>query len=109
MKRAQCWLRVEEHFAHLVKLQSAEEKENAVTKDKGKEKANKKRAFERQATSRKDLLRHLGRKLFVLESEETILRISWKITFDWTGEAQSTVSVMAAFPPTCKLHNPMFS
>lgn len=52
----------------------------------------------RSGLQRKDLFRQLGRSVLVFESQEVVLRISWYIRFDWTGEAESVVSAAAAFP-----------
>ncbi|KAG7122265.1 hypothetical protein HYQ44_003163 [Verticillium longisporum] len=61
--------------------------------------------------SRTDLIAHMGRTSFdvsipddsVDEAHWPRLRVSWKIHFDWTGEGQSTVGVLAGLPG--KWHN----
>jgi hypothetical protein len=55
--------------------------------------------------TRKQLLEYLGRDELVFETSETVLKISWDIGFDWTGEAESTVKATAAFPRACKFHD----
>jgi hypothetical protein len=52
--------------------------------------------------SRTELLSHLGRNHLILRNDEAVLRISWSVVFDWTGEAESDVSASAAFSQTCK-------
>lgn len=52
--------------------------------------------------SRKELARNLGRDILVLESRHVLLKISWKIGFDWTGEAGSEIWVEPAYPRVCE-------
>ncbi|KAM0660477.1 hypothetical protein ACHAPH_003752 [Verticillium nonalfalfae] len=64
-----------------------------------------------KSPSRTDLIAHMGRTSFdmpipddsVDEAHWPRLRVSWKIHFDWTGEGQSTVGVLAGLPG--KWHN----
>ena len=58
---------------------------------------------------RRDLLRFLGEQNFVLQVPasggpglSSTLQLTWKIDFDWTGEAQSKVCVMIGVPGQCK-------
>lgn len=46
--------------------------------------------------------RHLGRDTLVLQDAHVVLKLSWRIGFDWTGEAESNVAVEPAFPRVCK-------
>lgn len=48
--------------------------------------------------SRQQLQKHLGREMLICESPEVLFKISWRIGFDWTGEAESEVKATAAFP-----------
>lgn len=52
--------------------------------------------------SRAELLHGLGRDGIVLRSKEVLFRVSWKIQFDWTGEAESVVGADAAVPGVCE-------
>jgi len=47
---------------------------------------------------RSSLLVHLGRQSLLLTQSGVSLLISWSISFDWTGEAESHVSATASFP-----------
>ncbi|KAM0270886.1 hypothetical protein ACHAQH_009270 [Verticillium albo-atrum] len=61
--------------------------------------------------SRTELIAHMGRMSFdipipnngVDEAHWPRLRVTWRIHFDWTGEGQSTVGVLAGMPG--KWHN----
>ncbi|KAF9697401.1 hypothetical protein EKO04_004753 [Ascochyta lentis] len=86
-KRANYWHRCEEAFARLVLRYSATDKKSAPA---GSVKAS--------TMSRKDLSRHLGRDVLILQDEHVLLKINWRITFDWTGEAESNVDVDCAVP-----------
>ncbi|KAF2133372.1 hypothetical protein P153DRAFT_308130 [Dothidotthia symphoricarpi CBS 119687] len=86
-KRAQYWHKCEASFSHLIAGHTDEDTENT----RPQVKAN-------QTISRKDLNRHLGRDTLVLQDKHVLLKINWRISFDWTGEAESEVSVEPAFP-----------
>lgn len=91
-KRAQYWHRVETSFPHLLIGLSGEDTENAL---QAQSKPSK-------SISRKELNRHLGRDTLVLQDAHVVLKVSWRIGFDWTGEAESHVAVEPAFPRVCK-------
>jgi hypothetical protein len=82
-KRAQHWHKCETAFAHLLVGRTAEDKENAQPA---------------KTITRKDLSRHLGCDTLILQDKHVVLKLNWRISFDWTGEAESNVSVEAAFP-----------
>lgn len=83
-KRAQYWHRCESTFSHLLPgLEQENTRPHATHKSK---------------VSRKDLNRHLGRDNLILRDSHIVLKINWRIAFDWTGEAQSEVTVEPAFP-----------
>jgi hypothetical protein len=94
-KRAEFWHKCEGAFSHLIPGRTSDDTENAVARGKPSE-----------TMSRKDLARHLGRDILVLEDAHVLLKITWRIGFDWTGEAESTVGVEPAFPRTCKSFPP---
>lgn len=86
-KRAQYWHRCEITFPHLLAGQTRDDTENARPQVSAKSKL-----------SRKDFTRHLGRDSLVLQDSHVLLKLNWRIGFDWTGEAESDVSVETAFP-----------
>lgn len=92
-KRAQHWYHCETAFSHLLIGRSGDDTENAPQPQLTKS---------AKAISRKDLNRHLGRDTLVLEDKHVLLKLNWRIGFDWTGEAESEVTVEAAFPRVCK-------
>lgn len=89
-KRAQYWRKCETTFSHLLAGRSNEDAENDVSKAKAK--------TAKTGMSRKDLNRNLGRDTLVLQDKHVLLKLNWRIGFDWTGEAESDVDVEAAFP-----------
>jgi len=89
-KRAEFWHRCETSFAHLIPGRTSEDMENQTQVTAGK------------IIARKDLNRHLGRDVITLEDQHVLLKIKWRITFDWTGEAESEVHVEPAVPQVCK-------
>ncbi|RMZ71643.1 Structural maintenance of chromosomes 1A [Pyrenophora seminiperda CCB06] len=89
-KRAQYWQKCQTKFAHLLAGRNNEDAENHVTQAK----ANTAKPI----MSRKDLTRNLGRDTLVLQDKHVLFKLNWRISFDWTGEAESDVTVEAAFP-----------
>ncbi|KAF1959788.1 hypothetical protein CC80DRAFT_405926 [Byssothecium circinans] len=85
-KRAEYWHRCETSFARLIPGRTSNDRENAPQTSTGK------------TVARKDINRHLGRDVLVLEDQHVVMKISWKIGFDWTGEAESDIGVKAAVP-----------
>lgn len=86
-KRAQHWQRCEATFPHLLADQTNENRENVRPRGKADVKV-----------SRRDLSRHLGCDNFVLQDKHVLLKLNWRIGFDWTGEAESVVNVEPALP-----------
>jgi hypothetical protein len=82
-KRAQYWHKCETTFAHLLVGRTAEDTENTQPV---------------KTITRKDLSRNLGRNTLILQDKHVLLKLDWQISFDWTGEAESEVTVEAAFP-----------
>lgn len=91
-KRAQYWQKCEATFAHLLAGRISQDAENHITKATATAKIPK------TVMSRKDLNRNLGRDTLVLQDKHVLLKLNWRIGFDWTGEAESDVTVEAAFP-----------
>ncbi|KAL5117519.1 hypothetical protein ACEQ8H_004549 [Pleosporales sp. CAS-2024a] len=86
-KRAQHWYRVEQAFAHLLVGHAREDRENVRARSKASTKV-----------SRRDLNRHMGRDSLILQDKHVLLKLDWRIDFDWMGEAESEVTVEPAFP-----------
>jgi hypothetical protein len=86
-KRAQYWHRCETTFVHLLAGQTSEDTENARFQAK-----------QNKTMSRRELNRHLGRDSLILQDKHVLLKLNWRIGFDWTGEAESEVTVEPAFP-----------
>jgi hypothetical protein len=93
-KRAEYWQKCESTFAHLITGRTNDDTENVRPQMMKSAKA----------LSRRDLNRHLGRDMLVLQDKHVLLKLNWCISFDWTGEAASDVSVEPAFPQVCKSH-----
>lgn len=93
MKRAQCWSRCCREFRHLLalskELQSTIEEEEVSTLEVAK-------------PGKRELLPHLGRRFLSFETKSVVLRVEWKLGFDWTGEVESIVSAKAALPRVCR-------
>ena len=92
-KRAQYWHNCETAFSHLLSDGTGNDVENRPQPPTKPTKT----------ISRKDLNRHLGRDTLVLQDKHVLLKLNWRISFDWTGEAESEVTVESAFPRVCKL------
>lgn len=90
-KRAAYWHKCEKAFAQLVPGRTAANSENMPP-------ANTKSSV----LSRKDLSRHLGRDVLILQDKHVLLKINWRIVFDWTGEAESNIHVECAVPAVWK-------
>ncbi|KAL6711213.1 hypothetical protein ACN47E_005744 [Coniothyrium glycines] len=86
-KRAQYWHRCEKTFAHLITGNISGDIENI---DLHHNKSGR--------MSRKDLSQHLGQDTLVLQDKHVLLKLKWKIGFDWTGEAESEIAVEAGLP-----------
>jgi hypothetical protein len=84
-KRAVYWHKCTSTFAHLLPGRTRAAAVAAATTPKHR-------------LARRDLTRHLGRDVLVLQDAHVVLKISWRIGFDWTGEATSSVAVEHAVP-----------
>ncbi|KAJ4382316.1 hypothetical protein N0V86_002650 [Didymella sp. IMI 355093] len=90
-KRAAYWHKCEAAFARLLPGRTGTDAENAQALN-----------AEFSTISRKDLGRHLGRDMLILQDKHVLLKINWRIVFDWTGEAESNVDVECAVPAVWK-------
>jgi hypothetical protein len=113
--RAQCWVRCCEELGHLVTCAT-----DAQRSDKGERQKTGGKEAQRQvgedeemhdaneaqnvpkSISKRELHSHLGRQELILKNDDVILRISWHLGFDWTGEVESVIAAKAAFPEACK-------
>jgi len=93
-KRAAYWHKCEATFAHLLPGRTATEAENGRPLN-----------VNSSTISRKDLRRHLGRDVLILQDKHVLLKINWRIFFDWTGEAESHVDAECAVPAVWKEAN----
>lgn len=95
LKRAQCWSRCCKEFRHLLtlskELHGRTEEEEEVS------------SLRLPAPSRRELLPHIGRQFLLFQTSSVVLRIEWKLDFDWTGEVESVVSAKAGLPKVCRL------
>jgi hypothetical protein len=85
VKRAQCWIQIQKLFPALTSSTSLPEDQEAAN------------------MSKKQLLLHLGRASLELKDAEVVLRIGWRLGFDWTGEVESAVAVETGVPGGCEL------
>ncbi|OMP81865.1 hypothetical protein BK809_0006174 [Diplodia seriata] len=53
---------------------------------------------EERPIKKMELLYSLGRESITLRNKQVMLKVSWKIRFDWTGEAESVVGADVALP-----------
>jgi len=90
-KRAEYWYACETSFAHLIAGKTGQDTENVRPIKPA------------QNMARKDFNRHLGRDTLILQDKHVLLKLRWSIGFDWTGEAESDITVEPAFPLVCKL------
>lgn len=90
-KRAHYWHKCEKAFARLLPGRTADDIENITNTDPNS-----------STLSRKDLSRHLGCDVLVLQDKHVLLKINWRIEFDWTGEAESSIVVECAVPAVWK-------
>lgn len=90
-KRAQHWHRCEKAFARLLPKRTATDTDDASAT-----------GAESSILSRKDMGRHLGRDVLILQDKHVLLKINWRIAFDWTGEAESIIDAECAVPAVWK-------
>jgi hypothetical protein len=113
--RAQCWVRCCKELGDLVTCATDAQRSEKTSEQKKRGKRAQRQVDEDEemkdaddaATqplklTKRELHSHLGRQDLVLENNEVILKVSWRVQFDWTGEVESTVSAQAAFPQACE-------
>lgn len=89
MRRAEVWLRCEKQFSNLLRHESEGEKENSD------------QAGTSQAGTWTKLHPQMARSSLLLMDKEVMLRVTWNIRMDWTGDAESEVVASASFSQTC--------
>ncbi|KAI9656602.1 MAG: hypothetical protein M1821_004809 [Bathelium mastoideum] len=101
VKRAKCWVRCQDAFPRLLSDLSVSTKSQAkgtaaVDGGRGDEIEDTERTEIQLSPSR--IRQHLGRRSLTLRRDGVLLEVRWVIGFDWTGEAESEVSVDYACP-----------
>ncbi|KAI9859976.1 MAG: hypothetical protein M1824_003564 [Vezdaea acicularis] len=81
-QRARTWYRLSRQFSHLA----------------GRDEDLNARRETPPEPSRRELLEHVGRTVWRIEKGNVALRFEWRITVDWTGEAESKVGVNVGLP-----------
>lgn len=107
-RRARLWVQLNEEFG--TKDALVETSANARTRraKRGKDDADDDREYETAPLQKSELLRYMGQQFFDVQipSDEgpkpSSARLSWKIEFDWSGEARSNVAVMTGVPGKCE-------
>lgn len=66
-------------------------------------------AARKQKWTRRHLLPQMGRTAMELATDDVILRLEWRIGFDWTGEVDSFISASARLPKSCRFSCLVFS
>jgi hypothetical protein len=109
--RARFWCAVEQEFgtaeARALSLQRKKKRKRpqAVAEDDDTvplEGHEEDEGHKEQKWTRRQLLPHMGRAAMELATDEVILRLEWRIGFDWTGEVDSFISASAMLPKSCK-------
>ena len=111
VKRARCWIRCQNAFSSLLPdLQSGNTHAGtgdaaaavaAPVEDDNEDESEAGLGGEEQPDVRR-LRPHLGRRSLTLQKEGVLLEVRWVISFDWTGEAESEVSVDYGCPRSCE-------
>jgi hypothetical protein len=112
IKRAAFWCAVETDFSTPEARDKALQKGarsrkrkrqgSTVAGDEEPEAEEEEEELKKQKWTRRQLLPHIGRTSMEIVSEEVELRFEWRIGFDWTGEAESSISAGARVPKSCK-------
>lgn len=103
VKRARCWMRCQDAFAPLLPAMHASSTEPAnksaalATGDDG----DAGLSWEKRSDVRR-LQPYLGRRSLTMQKDGVLLEIRWAIGFDWTGEAESELSIGYGCPRSCE-------
>ena len=104
VKRAQCWIRCQDAFPHLLPDLSVDtdaEIEKVAVVESDDESDPEAEPGPKQPDVH-SLRPHLGRRSLILQKDEVLLEVRWVIGFDWTGEAESEVSIDYGCPGSCE-------
>jgi hypothetical protein len=104
VKRAQCWMQCQKEFPRLLSYTAPDSQVEGNEKevsDVGIATLDSS-ASKQTVLSKQQLLPHLGRSILVLQKEDAVLRVSWRLQFVWTGDVESVVDGEAALPQSCK-------
>ncbi|KIW08103.1 uncharacterized protein PV09_01041 [Verruconis gallopava] len=91
VKRARCWMVCRKEFAKFVPGDSLVDDETVKSDEVDL-------GAEHTKLSKKALLSTLGLSSLILQNEEVVLKIPWRLQFDWTGDVESIISAEASFP-----------
>ena len=117
--RAKCWARCKARFPLLVPGQCRDQMEEPGPKAKNQKRTNDRtkkgskaptnerdvdedvneRSFP-ASVSQSDVIANISSQSLLFSRSGISLLISWRIVFDWVGEAKSDVSAVASFPKT---------
>ncbi|KAH6707773.1 hypothetical protein BKA61DRAFT_134354 [Leptodontidium sp. MPI-SDFR-AT-0119] len=108
IQRAQFWCAIEKDFgtpqARAKTMQKKRKRKRQVlVQDDETSGTNGKDVHENEEKhvwTRRQLLSQIGRTSLELANEHVELRFEWRISFDWTGEAETTISANARLPRT---------
>lgn len=112
--RAQLWTRLNQSLGSRERLLESVAKAWEAQRGRQREgSAGPDNAANKHTTcNRADLMRFLGQQSFEVEvpagpalDKACSLRLEWKIDFDWTGEADSKISVLVGLPGKCELRH----
>ncbi|KAK8160495.1 hypothetical protein BKA80DRAFT_275191 [Phyllosticta citrichinensis] len=121
IRRATCWARCRREFPHLMSHQGRGEQNTSgsstrknsdnqetpasiAAQDEEEEEVSGimmdsvVQELGERPYSKTDLIPFLGRHQLLLRSNQVLLRITWRIQFDWSGEAQSMIRADAVVP-----------
>ncbi|KAL2063057.1 hypothetical protein VTL71DRAFT_6129 [Oculimacula yallundae] len=106
IQRAQVWCTIEKDYgspqarAKTMQKKRKRKRQGSVLGSEGSASHEADETVEKQVWTRKQLLPHIGRTGLEFSSENVELRFEWKISFDWTGEVETTMSASARLPRT---------
>ncbi|KAH6894505.1 hypothetical protein B0T10DRAFT_480633 [Thelonectria olida] len=101
VERAAFWCHLGKRLGSRDAVLEASEKMRAKKSRKRKDGEDEFSSEAGETLSNVDLIRYLGQQWFevpIPDDESSSVRFEWKIGFDWTGEAQSQLTVLIGFP-----------
>jgi hypothetical protein len=113
--RARFWCAVEKELGtpearakNLQKKKKKRKRRQVVPEDDdeepvdGQDEQEEEDEFTKQKWIQRELLPHMGRTAMELATDKVELRIEWRIKFDWTGEADSSLTASVRLPKSCE-------